>query len=137
VEASIELKQFDPSGASARALAAAIDRAGVAQERLIVQSFFPPNLAAARAALPGVALSTLTVKAGEATSIQSAVDAGAAWVSPQFPVDAAYVEAAHAAGLKVVPFTLNTEADIRTAAQLGIDAIITDDPVMAQRVLRG
>ncbi|HWV86392.1 MAG TPA: glycerophosphodiester phosphodiesterase family protein [Capillimicrobium sp.] len=135
--ASIELKQFDPSGASARALAAAVQRSGVPQSSLIVQSFFPPNLAAARAAMPGVALSALTIKAGEATSIQNAVDMGAAWVSPQFPVDAAYVEAAHAAGLKVVPFTLNAEAEIRAAAEMGIDAVITDDPVMAQRVLTG
>jgi glycerophosphoryl diester phosphodiesterase len=135
--ASIELKQFDPSGASARALAAAVKRSGVPVSSLIVQSFFPPNLAAAREAMPGVALSTLTVKAGEATSIQSAVDMGSAWVSPQFPVDAGYVEAAHAAGLKAVPFTLDTEAEVRAAAEMGIDAIITDDPVMARRVLTG
>ena len=96
--ASIELKQFDPAGASARALAAALRRAGVPLSKVIVQSFFPPNLARAHAAMPGVATSTLTLQQAQATSIQAAVDAGSAWVSPQFPVDAAYVEAAHAAG---------------------------------------
>ena len=136
-KASIELKRFDPAGASARALAAAVARAGVPPASIVVRSFFPPNLAAARAAMPNAQRAALTVKAGEAASVQIALDAGAAWVSPQFPVDAAYVEAAHAAGLKVVPYTLDRADEVRAAAQIGVDAIITDDPVMARRVLTG
>jgi glycerophosphoryl diester phosphodiesterase len=133
--ASIELKQFDPTGASARALAAALAKAKVPLSKVIVQSFFPPNIAAAHAAMPGVATSTLTLKEAEAGSIQAAVDAGSVWVSPQFPVDAAYVAAAHGAGLKVVPYTLDTAADVRAAQAAGVDALITDDPYMARKVL--
>jgi glycerophosphoryl diester phosphodiesterase len=132
--ASIELKQYDPTGASARALAGALSKARVPLSKVIVQSFFPPNLAAAHAAMPGVATATLTLKQAEATSIQAAVDAGSAWVSPQFPIDAAYVQAAHAAGLKVVPFTLDTAAEVRAAQAAGVDALITDDPTMARKV---
>ncbi len=135
--ASIELKQYDPTGASARALAAGLSKAGVPLSKVIVQSFFPPNLAAAHTAMPGVATSTLTLKQGEATSIQAAVDAGSVWVSPQFPIDAAYVQAAHAAGLKVVPYTLDQADEVRAAAAAGVDALITDDPTMAREVLRG
>ena len=135
--ASIELKQYDPTGASARALAASLSRAGVPLSKVIVQSFFPPNLAAAHAAMPGVATATLTLAQAAGTSIQAADDAGSAWVSPQFPVDAAYVQAAHAAGVKVVPYTLDTADEVRAAQAAGVDALITDDPSMARRTLRG
>ena len=80
--------------------------------------------------MPGVATATLTLKQAEATSIQAAVDAGSAWVSPQFPVDAAYVQAAHDAGVKVVPYTLDRAEEVRAATAAGVDALITDDPAM-------
>ena len=48
----------------------------------------------------------------------------------------AYVREAHAAGLKVVPFTLDRASEVRAAAKAGVDALITDDPVMAARVLK-
>jgi glycerophosphoryl diester phosphodiesterase len=134
--ASIELKQFDPTGASARALASGLRKAGVPLSKVIVQSFFPPNLDAAHTAMPGVATSTLTLQQAQATSIQAAVDAGSVWVSPQFPVDAAYVEAAHAAGRKVAAWTLDRADEVRAAQAAGVDALITDDPYMARRVLR-
>jgi glycerophosphoryl diester phosphodiesterase len=136
-DASIELKQFDPDGASARALASALRTAGVPLSQVIVQSFFPPNLAAAHAAMPGVATSTLTLTTAEATSVQAAVDAGSVWASPEFPVDAAYVQAAHAAGRKVAAWTLDRADEVRAAQVAGVDAVITDDPYMARRVLRG
>lgn len=129
---SVELKQFDPSGASARAFARAVRRAKLPLGRVTVQSFFPPNLAAAARALPGVATAVLTVTAGNASSIEIATGSGAAWVSPQWPVDAAYVAAAHAAGLKVVPFTLDSDEAVRAAVAAGVDAIISDDPTMAR-----
>ena len=134
--ASIELKQFDPSGVSADALAAAIRTAGVPIDRIVVQSFFPPNLQAISRALTGVATATLTLKAGEGTSIATARSSGTRWVSPQWPVSASYVREAHAAGLKVVPFTLDRASEVRAAAKAGVDALITDDPVMAARVLK-
>jgi glycerophosphoryl diester phosphodiesterase len=134
--ASIELKQFDPDGNTARVLASGLRKARVPLSKVIVQSFFPPNLAAAQAAMPGVATSTLTLKVAEATSIQAAVDAGSVWASPESPVDAAYVQAAHAAGRKVAAWTLDKGDDVRAAQAAGVDAVITDDPYMARRVLR-
>jgi hypothetical protein len=61
--------------------------------------------------------------------------AGNEWVSPAWPVDADYVQAAHAAGVKVVPYTLNTREDIVAAVAAGVDAVITDDALMARRAL--
>ena len=38
-------------------------------------------------------------------------------------------------GLKVVPYTLNDAAQVKAAAAAGVDALITDDPIMARRAL--
>jgi glycerophosphoryl diester phosphodiesterase len=125
---NVELKRFDPSGASARALAREVRRARIPLRRVTVQS-------AARE-LPGAALSVLTVTAGNEAGVEIAAGLGARWVSPQWPVDRAYVDAAHAAGLQVVPFTLDSAAAVRAATAAGVDAIITDDPTMALRASR-
>jgi len=45
------------------------------------------------------------------------------------------VQAAHAAGVKVVPYTLDTAGEVRAARAAGVDALITDDPTMARKVL--
>jgi glycerophosphoryl diester phosphodiesterase len=62
---------------------------------------------------------------------------GYEWVSPQFGDDFAAVSAvAHRLGLLVVPWTLDTPADLRAAAAGGADAVITDDPPAAAGALR-
>ena len=71
--------------------------------RLIVQSFLPPNLDLARARLPGVQTSRLTLRTANVQGIAAADREGDRWISPQWPVTEAYVHRAHRAGLKVVP----------------------------------
>lgn len=46
-----------------------------------------------------------------------------------------YVAKAHAAGQLVHVWTVNDQADIALCARLGVDAVITDDPAGALRVL--
>jgi hypothetical protein len=113
----------------------AIVASALPKEQLIVQSFWPPNLDAARAKLPGVALSFLTLEQANEGGPEFAKARGYHWVSPGGVPSAAYVERAHAQGLKVVPYTLNSAADVRAAAEAGVDAVITDDPLMARRAL--
>lgn len=43
-------------------------------------------------------------------------------------VTAALVKEAHALGVKVLPWTVNTAQDMQAQASLGVDGIITDDP---------
>ena len=38
--------------------------------------------------------------------------------------------------MQVVPFTLDTPGDVKDATRAGVDAIITDDPMMARRAVR-
>jgi glycerophosphoryl diester phosphodiesterase len=47
----------------------------------------------------------------------------------------AAVRASHALGAPVLAFTANDEALVERLAALGVDAIVTDDPAMAMRVL--
>ena len=133
---NVELNDFDPDGVAAGRVLDVIEAANLSPRRVIVQSFFPPNLAAARERLPRVALAVLTLKVGEASAIATAREHGARWVSPEWPVSRAFVRRAHRAGRKVVPYTLNTRRDVRRARRVGVDALITDDPVMARRALR-
>lgn len=130
-----ELKDFDADNSRIAKALDVLAANPLAKGRLIVQSFFPPNLAFAQTRLPGVETSRLTLKATNDAGIAAAKAAGDDWVSPQWPVTKAYVDKAHKAGLKVVPYTLNTKTAVRQAAQRGVDALITDDPSSAKRWL--
>lgn len=52
-------------------------------------------------------------------------------------VDAALVERAHAAGLRVMVYTVNSPADLLAMQALGVDGVFTDYPDRALASLRG
>ncbi len=125
---------FDPTSAYATTVTDAIKASGFPLNRLIVQSFYPPNLDVAATQLPGAELSFLTLAASPA-DVSFAQSRGYEWVSPSGVPSADYVAGAHAAGLRVAPYTLDTAAGVRAAAASGVDAVITNDPVLARRAL--
>jgi glycerophosphoryl diester phosphodiesterase len=133
---NVELKDFDADNSRISKALDVLAANPLPRGRLIVQSFFPPNLAFARTRLPGVHTSRLTVRAANEEGLEAAAKDGETWISPQWPVSQAYVRRAHRRGLKVVPWTLNTRLAVRSAAKRGVDAIITDDPAAARRWLR-
>jgi glycerophosphoryl diester phosphodiesterase len=47
------------------------------------------------------------------------------------------VAAAHALGVAVVPWTVNSRRDVRRVARLGVDALITDVPANARATVGG
>jgi glycerophosphoryl diester phosphodiesterase len=138
-QANIEIKNvptdpdFDPTDRFATTVSNAIRSSRVPQSRLIVQSFWPPNLTVAQRILPSAELSFLTLSAGNAGGVAYASTHAIQWVSPQWPVDSAYIADAHSAGREIVPYTLDRRGDIAAAASEGVDAIITDDPTRARR----
>ncbi|PTL59520.1 glycerophosphodiester phosphodiesterase [Paraconexibacter algicola] len=139
---NLEIKRIpgDPgyvpgSEAFAEAVMADVVAAGLPGERLIVQSFDPSNLETARRVLPGVQTSLLTLAVADALGPALAAARGYDWVSPGSVPTAAYMAQARALGLKVVPYTLNTEAQVRAAAAVGVDALITDDVPLARQAL--
>ena len=141
VEISPEIKNlptdvdFDPTPAYATTVAQALAASRISRGRIIVQSFLPANLEVARAVAPGVQTALLTLGAGNAGGPTAAAAAGDEWVSPQWPVDAAYLTGARAVGRRVVPYTLDRADEVAEAGRVGVDALITDDPTMAARVL--
>lgn len=136
VPVSPELKEYAPSGDSAKALAKAITASKIGNKNVIVQSFLPPMLTLFRAELPTVATSQLGLGALD-TSIDFAATSKATWVSPQFvaAMNAGFVTKAHAKGLKVTTWTVDRSVDVKRAKKTGVDALITDDPTMARKAL--
>jgi glycerophosphoryl diester phosphodiesterase len=111
------------------------------ETRAVVLSFDFRTLHAMQALAPEMRLSALYEDgADDFTSI--ATRAGARIVSPEKSlVTPEKVKAAHVAGLQVVAWTANTQADWYTLAGAGVDAIVSDDPAaliawLAERKLR-
>ena len=126
---------YDPSGEFGGRVLDAVVESGIAGRQLILQSFLPADLETARQRLPEAELSALAL-AGFEDPVKTYADARDwDWVSPAWPVDREYVDDAHARGLKVVPYTINQREDVLAAAEAGVDAVITDDPLMAMKVL--
>jgi len=98
------------------------------EKRIILQSFDFRTLQAMKILAPEIRLSALT-EADERDFVGIAREAEAGIISPSLKlVTPEKVAAAHAAGIQVVPWTVNTpqEWDLMIAAK--VDAIITDDP---------
>jgi len=129
---------FDTSEAYARAVVGAVRASKLPQRLLLVQSFWPPNLAVAKRELPRARTALLTLQqmnpGGPPFAAAHAYDA----VAPQFgALDFALVaREAHVLHLDVIPWTLNDASAVAAAAAGGADAVITDDPPMAERALR-
>jgi len=130
---------FDPNPLGfATTVSEALLASGYPQEQMIVQSFWPPNLEVARLKLPRAQLSLLTIKAMNDGNPEYAAASRYDWSSPEFGtgLNPTYVERAHLYGLKVTVFTPTTASEIDSAIGAGVDAIITDDPVLAQQRLK-
>ncbi len=136
--ANIEIKNiptdpdFDPTYAYADTVTNTIKASGVPSSQLIIQSFTLGNLEHAKVIMPDVDLSILTLNALNEAGLEWAGTGGFQWVSPQWPVDQNFISRAHRAGFQVVPWTIDTAADMKTATKLGSDAIITNDPTVAR-----
>ncbi|WP_434084883.1 glycerophosphodiester phosphodiesterase family protein [Mycolicibacter heraklionensis] len=99
-----------------------------------IQSFDWRTLALVRAAEPAIPLVALWEEGPD--PISGAVAAGADVVSPDYSVvDRAFVQRAHAAGLRVIPWTVNDADAMRRQIAAGVDGIITDYPARARAVM--
>jgi glycerophosphoryl diester phosphodiesterase len=126
---------FDSTPAYANSVMDVVLASRIPRSQLLIQSFIPANLDVARQRMPGVATSLLSVQALNEAFLQTAADKNYDFISPEWPVSADYVRRAHGLGLDVAPFTLDAAADVRSARAGKVDALITDDPLMAGRAL--
>jgi glycerophosphoryl diester phosphodiesterase len=98
------------------------------EKRVILQSFDFRTLLAMKKLAPEIRLSALTeFDTRDFPTI--AKEAQASIISPYYPlITPEKVEAAHRAGVQVVPWTPNTPSDWDRMIAARVDAIITDDP---------
>src|SRR5207253_9671503 len=76
----------------------------------------------------------ITATAGD--QLETAIRLGCAAIHlPVSTLNAALVDAAHAAGLRVNTWTVNTAENVCPIAEAGVDEITTDFPAMARQAL--
>jgi glycerophosphoryl diester phosphodiesterase len=98
------------------------------EKRVILQSFDFRTLLVMKKLAPEIRLAALTQN-DQRDFPAIAREAQARIISPKYNlVSSEKVAAAHAAGLEVVPWTVNAPADWDKLIKAGVDAIITDDP---------
>jgi len=147
----IELKNipgeanFDPPGAqAASALIKIVHDTGFDLTHLVVESFFPTSLDYIEVMAPGIATLLLTTSQlpgapprvgftlGE--NIAYATARGYEICSPDnaaIDIDARLVDAAHALGKQVIPWTIDEPSQMQAMRALGVDGIITNRPDLA------
>ncbi len=127
---------YQPEPAAfAKAVVSVIDELHL-DERCIVQSFDPAVLEAVHAIDPALRLSLLVENTDGIDTNLKRLSFTPAFYSPAFEqVDQAAVDKLHALDIEVAVWTVNEEADMRRMAALGVDAIITDFPDRALRVV--
>lgn len=136
---SVEIKQARPSIVDA--VVAAIDAAGAA-DRVVVASFDDDTIAAVRKARPGIATS---FAGGEIVKFSLlSEDALDGYVPPskllQVPIGLATEEKVRLArklGVKMHIWTIDDREDMERLWALGVDGIMTDDPVLLKDVTVG
>jgi glycerophosphoryl diester phosphodiesterase len=126
---------YDSTPAYANRVMDAVIASRIPRSQLIVQSFIPANLDVAVQRLPGVATSLLSLQSINEAYLQVAFDNDYDIISPEWPVSVDYVRRAHGNGLDVIPFTLDSAADVRAARAAKVDELITDDPLAAARAM--
>ncbi len=109
-------------------------RAAGRLDAVAIQSFDWSILPLARAAEPAIPLVALWEQGPD--PISGAQAAGAGIVSPDYSVvDRSFVQRAHVAGLRVIPWTVNDADEMRRQIAAGVDGLITDYPARARAVL--
>lgn len=111
-----------------RLLIAVITAKGI-QDRVVVQSFDPRALEEAHRLRPELPTALLVDNtSGLAANLQR-LSFRPTLYSPHYRlVTSELVQACHQKGIKIIPWTVNTTADIGKMLQLGVDGIITDYP---------
>ncbi len=104
------------------------------QKGYVVSSFLPEVLTAIYDHDASVPLGFLCDTADQLSGWRQSP---AEWVIPQFKlVDGELIEAVHAAGKKIMVWTVNRAERIREMAECGADAIISDETELLVRSLR-
>jgi glycerophosphoryl diester phosphodiesterase len=98
-------------------------------DRVRVRSFDHRCVRNLRQIEPGLVAGVLVSETAPVDPVQIVKAAGAQWYFPDFEfLDALQVEQCHAAGIRVLPWTVNDEANGEELIAMGVDGITTDYP---------
>jgi glycerophosphoryl diester phosphodiesterase len=127
---------YDPDEPAAHAVAKVLVLGG--DRRVVISSFNPLALGVVREDAPGTRTAILTAEAFDlGTNLAAALDGGHEECHvPARLLDEAFVEEAHAAGPRVVAWTVDDPERLRAFDAWGVDGVICDDPAAARRALR-
>ena len=132
---------FDPDRSVVDETIAVIERLDDL-DRVLMSSFDPVAVERTRSVAPGVLtglLVTGTMSIDDGIDLARGVDADALH-PPMTMLNGTEHEAmrvAHSSGMAVVVWNANLADEVRRVTAAGVDVIITDDPTMARRELRG
>jgi len=128
--------RYDDTGALAHQVVAEIDELG-RLDAVIISSFDLATCEAVRRASDQVPVGLLLDWRGDPSPfVAVAFERGLSAIHPFFHgVDASLVESAHGRGIAVNVWTVNAAEEMARLAKLDVDALITDDPVLAQSTL--
>lgn len=139
IEIKIDPDKLDesvPRQEFAQLLDARIRAAGM-QQRVTIQSFDWESLTVMHgvdADLPLVALSS--GYGGDLVAAARAIP-GVTAISPKFTdLTSEVVSAAHAADLRVIPWTVDSESDMTAVLAMGVDGVITNQPTLLRQLLQ-
>lgn len=126
---------WDPEERVVAAVANAVRPYG---DRVIVSAFTLATIDAMRALDPTIRTGWLTVAGyDQLEAVRTVAERGHSAIHPhESAVTPELVDRAHAAALTVCAWTVNDSDRMRELAAWGVDAIITDDPVLAVATLR-
>jgi glycerophosphoryl diester phosphodiesterase len=127
---------FDPEDGLVHEVVGLVEASGRASS-VVISSFWPDSLVAARAAGPEIPTGLLLAGWFDpAEAVWAAVSRGCTALHPNIDlVHADLVEEAHDAGLSVAVWTVNDRALLQTMVEIGVDTVITDDVALALAVL--
>jgi glycerophosphoryl diester phosphodiesterase len=127
---------FDPEDSLVAEVIGLVEATGRASD-VVISSFWPDSLVAARAAGPEIPTGLLLAGWFDpAEAVRAAVSRGCTSLHPHVDlVSAGLVDEAHDAGLSVAVWTVNDRAVLQTMVEIGVDTVITDDVALALAVL--
>ena len=129
---------FDPADGVVDATLRDLERTGF-EGPVLICSFNPGSVARSRISAPGTPTGLLAVEEVDPRdALGLARDGGHAFVGPAvgavLRVGEAFVGEAHAAGVRVATWTVDDEETLRTLFRWGVDAVASNDPVLALRI---
>ncbi|RTZ94914.1 MAG: glycerophosphodiester phosphodiesterase [Deltaproteobacteria bacterium] len=136
VKINIEIKFAGTDYVPGRIETAVLDliRREDAASRVLISSFDPRVVQYIRRADPSLAAAFISRSADGMKTVDFCRQLGVYSFHPNFRcLNTELITGLHDAGIHVFPYTVNTEPDFQKMMQLGVDGVITDDPVVFKK----